>query len=541
MEQPNPASPARVVGGLPERARRVPAPKDTVALFALLHPLVAAVEGCRLEAVRGDEGWWCRPGAAPEAVVAAAVPPVVAPDAEISLPGTAWAGAFALQLGAGQGRLMVVSAERVPRPSRLLRLRLIAMRMRTMAVCHAAATICDDAVRLVEGVRSAAAEGDGLRVLHLAQQRVIAAVGDGSGMAGVARALSETAGRPVAVWDHGGRQVVAVGPDGAPGADAPEPGLPSPLVERRAFRSDGWVCCAVRAGDGRLAIVGLFDPDGTVGDVGAIVLEDVAAVSALETLLVGRGPGTTSRMRAELADALLRDEEPARVRARAAALGHDLERPHQVILVHGDPPARLADAAGWTAHAQHPAVLATSHGAGAVLVTACRMDWDGLVADLEARLGHRRFVVATSGWSDRGDTLGGALREAEAALRLAGAVGSGRVVHYDDLGLFQILAAQGDPTELRRYVDRWLGALVDYDARRGTELVRTLSEYLERGGTVEGAAEALVIHRSTLKYRLARVSELTGLDLGDPDTRFHLQLATRARTTLAAFGGTRGG
>jgi DNA-binding PucR family transcriptional regulator len=43
------------------------------------------------------------------------------------------------------------------------------------------------------------------------------------------------------------------------------------------------------------------------------------------------------------------------------------------------------------------------------------------------------------------------------------------------------------------------------------------------------------VHRSTLKYRLQRIKEISGHDLGDPDTSFNLQLATRAWRTLAAL------
>ena len=65
--------------------------------------------------------------------------------------------------------------------------------------------------------------------------------------------------------------------------------------------------------------------------------------------------------------------------------------------------------------------------------------------------------------------------------------------------------------------------------------VPTLSQYLETGCSLDQAAAALHIHRSTLRYRLGRIEELIGLDLRNPDTRFHLQLATRALATLEAM------
>jgi DNA-binding PucR family transcriptional regulator len=65
--------------------------------------------------------------------------------------------------------------------------------------------------------------------------------------------------------------------------------------------------------------------------------------------------------------------------------------------------------------------------------------------------------------------------------------------------------------------------------------VATLSGYLECGGSYDAAAKALAVHRSTLRYRLERIREVSGHDLSDPDTRFNLQLATRAWGTLRAM------
>lgn len=49
------------------------------------------------------------------------------------------------------------------------------------------------------------------------------------------------------------------------------------------------------------------------------------------------------------------------------------------------------------------------------------------------------------------------------------------------------------------------------------------------------AQVALRIHRSTLKYRLGRIRQISGHDLGLPDAQFNLQLATRAWRTLQAL------
>jgi DNA-binding PucR family transcriptional regulator len=77
-----------------------------------------------------------------------------------------------------------------------------------------------------------------------------------------------------------------------------------------------------------------------------------------------------------------------------------------------------------------------------------------------------------------------------------------------------------------------------YDAAHGTELVLTLTEFLETGGSYNKTASALSVHRSTLKYRLKRIREVSGHDLSVPDAQFNLQVATRAWRTLQALGGS---
>ena len=108
---------------------------------------------------------------------------------------------------------------------------------------------------------------------------------------------------------------------------------------------------------------------------------------------------------------------------------------------------------------------------------------------------------------------------------------------YDDLGVYQLLSEVSDLTGIDAFVRRWLAPLLDYDARRGSSLVLSLSHYLDAGGGYDAAARTLGIGRSTLRHRLTRIRELSGHDLSDPDTRFQLHLATKAWFTQRALGG----
>ena len=55
--------------------------------------------------------------------------------------------------------------------------------------------------------------------------------------------------------------------------------------------------------------------------------------------------------------------------------------------------------------------------------------------------------------------------------------------------------------------------------------------YLETGEQQQ-AAQRLRVHPNTLRYRLERIREITGLDLEDPETRLNLSVALRVQSLL---------
>jgi DNA-binding PucR family transcriptional regulator len=130
------------------------------------------------------------------------------------------------------------------------------------------------------------------------------------------------------------------------------------------------------------------------------------------------------------------------------------------------------------------------------------------------------------------------LHEAELALRVQDAEAYGdRATCYEAMGVFRLLGEVRDPSTIEDFGRSWLQPLLDYDEQRHSDLVLTLSRYLEHGGNYDASAAALFIHRSTLKYRLQRIRDITGYDLSEPDTQFNLQLACRVWTTLTALRG----
>jgi DNA-binding PucR family transcriptional regulator len=210
-----------------------------------------------------------------------------------------------------------------------------------------------------------------------------------------------------------------------------------------------------------------------------------------------------------------------------------------VVLVAGKGRARAQDA---LLHAVRRALrqarqtgLCETWSGQVAVVTAGQADWEqvsrAVAADLDGPC-----HIGVGGPAARPSELSRSLREAGLAQRLQQTLlhGSG-ACDYPKLGIFRLLAGMSDLTDVNAFVREWLGRLIDYDTRRKAELVHTLTQYLEHGGNYDATAAELSVHKSTLKYRLQRIRDLTGLELNDPDVHFNLQLATRAWGTLKAL------
>ena len=128
---------------------------------------------------------------------------------------------------------------------------------------------------------------------------------------------------------------------------------------------------------------------------------------------------------------------------------------------------------------------------------------------------------------DLGDLSAG-VRQAREILRTAQRIGvrSG-VLLQRDVGVHQLLAEV--PAEsLRAFIGEQMGALIDHDRERASDLVRTLDAYLAANGVKSSTALALGIRRQTLYARLARIERLLGVDLTDRTHLSGLSLALAA-------------
>ncbi|USG67616.1 PucR family transcriptional regulator ligand-binding domain-containing protein [Brevibacillus ruminantium] len=119
-------------------------------------------------------------------------------------------------------------------------------------------------------------------------------------------------------------------------------------------------------------------------------------------------------------------------------------------------------------------------------------------------------------------------REAEKAILLGSAMpGKPAVIHFNDLGIYRLLAQLRDQGELRHFYDQTVGKLFQYDRNSDLELVKTLRIYFQHNETLTETAQALFIHVNTLKYRIRRIEKISGHSLQQSEGKLMLHLGLK--------------
>ena len=86
------------------------------------------------------------------------------------------------------------------------------------------------------------------------------------------------------------------------------------------------------------------------------------------------------------------------------------------------------------------------------------------------------------------------------------------VVHYSNLGFFQIFGKVDDMTELERCIPETLKKLYLYDDEHKGELITTLQMYLRNNQSIKKTADAMFVHYRTISYRLEKIKQISGIN-----------------------------
>src|SRR3954452_10305209 len=376
-----------------------------------------------------------------------------------------------------------------------------------------------------------------VRAVHL---RMVDAILSGDGLEGVAGLAASETGGGVAVV------VSRLGAAAASGPVADLAGLRRYVGERARSRAAavpaGVVAeVPIASGDEQLGAVLLLGEDQPAAE--ALEFLHVAAVACLTEVAVEEARlEVEQNLRGSFLEELRgRDDlDTDDVLRRAARLGCDLsrgavalcaelssDRPrHVVATIAGEHPGALAQHMEGGGSGRVYALLPAVGGGDATATLAA-------ARRLAARLQRHGTVGVSSFYAEVSD-LGRAIQEAELVLDV---LRRSDVPIAEDIGtgtyrlLFRVLASH--PEEVRSFYEDTVAPLVAYDAQYSTDLVGTLSAYLERNCNMNATASAIYAHRHTVAYRLERVKELTRLDPLLSEDRERLGLGLKAYRIIA--------
>jgi hypothetical protein len=227
-----------------------------------------------------------------------------------------------------------------------------------------------------------------------------------------------------------------------------------------------------------------------------------------------------ARLQALLVDALLRGDSSDVLASRAAALGW-ADKPPVAVVVGRSPGGDITavlHAVYRAARRARVEVIGGVHGDRLVVVVGGADDPAEVAGQLAATFGEGPVVIGPGVPSL--DHATESARAALAGFRAAPAwPGAPRPVAADDLLPERALAGDSEARRVLRH-DVYLAV-----ARAGGGLLETLDAFFAAGGVLESAARELYVHPNTVRYRLKRVAEVTGLSPLDGRDAFALRLA----------------
>jgi len=516
---------------------------DETHILHLATTTVGSISECHVEALLIDGVWQLFGSVAGEAARRRDLQKQVAvlpPDGgAIDLLDAGWSWAYSLHSRGGASGYLIVGGDTEPDEYQQYLLRRL---VQQTSVALASARLHLQSRAFANDLQ---ASNLALRRSMDIHDRFAEAAWSEAGQDGIAQAVHELTGRPIAVEDRHGNLRAWAGP-GRPTSYPKDPPGPrerllADLERARAPIHHGdRLMVLARPGTGLIGLLALIDPDRTAGPTDVVILEHARTVLAMELIRLQKVADSQQQLAGDLLTTILDGGAGQDVALdRAQALGYDLQRAHRIMVVASANPAidgeAVLGAVRLAARESQVGSAILANPGSVVLLSDSEDNWDSFQALLRTALpdGCR---IGVGGLRQRWQDLGDSHQEAQLALKLQKATSRpDRIVSFEELGIFRLLGQVQDPKQIEQLIERWLGPLLENDTHHATPLVETLHAYLECGGNYDATARELLIHRSTLRYRLQRIKDISGHDLNNPDTRFNLQLSTRAWRTLESL------
>lgn len=304
-----------------------------------------------------------------------------------------------------------------------------------------------------------------------------------------------------------------------------------------------WVVAAMAAASvshGHVIVVGV---EGQLGPYAMTAAQQAAIVGTLEMMRDQSVRAVSGRFASNLLHELMTGDDQEGVSARAAALDWALNRDVVVVAARpedGRPVSVLATdqsqfreqltSERWAVACRRidPHAAAGVLGAQLVAVLGGDVAMREMVAVLHAEMSQstlREYSLGVSRWHQGPAGVRDAYEEALRAMRLGPRVnGPHTVTHYDELGLFRLLA-QLDEAELELFVADTLGPVVALPDPERSDLLKTLEVLLANQLNLARTAREVHYHYNTLRYRLKKLEKLLGEFSSDAATARRIGVA----------------
>ncbi|MGW0205546.1 PucR family transcriptional regulator [Streptomyces sp. NPDC003233] len=465
-------------------------------------------------------------------------------DGNVTVAGKPWGRALGLRGPGGlHGYLVVTSRSRPTRAQRSLLAMLVRHTAAALSVAFAHRRQREDALELrrLREERTALQRQLISVVAELGYERAVHALmagvaASGGGEEAVTRALHGLTGLPALLEDRFGRLRSWTGPDRPVPYPEPDPVRRDEMLhavakEAGPVRIRDRLITLIRPHGEILGVLALVDARDEADEHTVLALGHAAASLALELTHLRNLAEVELRLHRELADDLLAGTDEPSAYARSEAVGHDLHGSHYVVVVQWSNRSAddsFAQTVSRAAVAVGMRSLLTRRSDHVVLITGDRPHARALYEALARETGTRSGTIGVSAPSASLNDIPHHYLEAQRALEVRRQSRERYgTTFFDELGLYRILGPGSDYRELETFVHEWLGQLIDYDSRHHAAMVETLSRYFDCGGNYDETADSLAIHRSTLRYRLQRIRDISGHDLANVEDRLNLQVATR--------------
>lgn len=302
-----------------------------------------------------------------------------------------------------------------------------------------------------------------------------------------------------------------------------------PRPSRLTTAIPGVVGYAIRIRNEPVGFVLVADTEGAISDLDLRAVEQAGTVAALQISHQRALTMQETRMGYALVASLVEgtfDEKPGNLE-RAALMGWERSKRYRLAAVLLDEPNPLttegfakreniaAEIKGALTRMSEPALISVSANQVLVLLPEKVQP-----SDLWVNIAHGR---AAMGISEPHKGVAGMKAAGQEVADIMEHLLPGRIQSFDEILFPRVMS--GDASARKLFLSRVFEPLGKDN--KGLQLFETASALSEEGFHLQNASERLGVHISTLRARMVRLAEVTGLDLESVEGRFRLQVGVR--------------